>query len=219
MKKIKFLVLIFLGVLLLSGCKKDGDAILFKKEYEGLNSNSNYRSVSIPDENPMVYITDKDLAKKIEAKEDMVVYFGFNRCPWCRSIIGNLLKASSDLKIDKIYYLDILNIRDTKTINDAGDVEIETKGSDGYNEIVKLLGDNLADYVVSSKIVGKRIYAPNILVIKNGEIKPVITGISDLQNDSKMELTDEINEDSYNKIYKLLSQYAEAPSCDGKEGC
>ena len=101
MHKIKFLLLIILSVFLITGCKKD-DAILFKEEYEGLNDNSNYRAVSIPEDNPIVYISDTELAEKIENKEDMVVYFGFNRCPWCRSIIENLFKVTSNLKIEKV---------------------------------------------------------------------------------------------------------------------
>ena len=84
---------------------------------------------------------------------------------------------------------------------------IEKEGTEGYNKLVNLLSDYLEDYIMEDKVVGKRIYAPNILVIKNKTIKGVITGISDMQKNANDELTNEIKEDSYNKIYNLLKEY------------
>ncbi len=214
MKKTKLLVILML-ILILTGCKKT-DAIKFKEEYESLNGNDEYREVSIPKKNPMVYISAEDLAKKIENKEDMVVYFGFKTCPWCRSIIEILMDAASDLKIDKIYYVDVYDIRDKKEIKD-GEVVTTKKGSEGYNKIVELLGDSLAEYKIEDQVVGRRIYAPNILVIKEQEIKGVIEGLSELQTDSMMELTDEIKNDSYNQIHDILEKYT-SMTCS-EQGC
>ena len=205
MKKFK-IILIILSIFLLTACKKD-DNILFKEEYESLNSDISYRSVSIPEDNNMVYLTDEELLEKIKNKEDMVVYFGFNKCPWCRSVIESLIDVSNDLEIDKIYYLDVLNIRDQKTILENGEIEITKEGTPAYNEIVKLLSEYLADYEINNQVVGKRIYAPNVLVIKEQEIKGIETGISDFQNEPNQELTIEIKEDMYNKLYDLLSLY------------
>ena len=214
MKKTKLLVILML-ILALTGCKRT-DAIKFKEEYESLNGKDEYREVSIPKKNPMVYISAEDLAKKIENKEDMVVYFGFKTCPWCRSIIEILMNAASDLKIDKIYYVDVYDIRDKKEIKD-GEVVTTKKGSEGYNKIVELLGDSLAEYKIEDQVVGRRIYAPNILVIKEQEIKGVIEGLSELQTDSMMELTDEIKNDSYKQIHDILEKYT-SMTC-GEHGC
>lgn len=199
------ILLIILCLFMITGCKKN-DAVLFKEEYENLNKEDGYRSVTIPKDNPFVYISDEELAEKIENREDMVVYFGFNTCPWCRSIIENLIQVASDLKIKKIYYLDVLDIRDKKEIND-GKIETVKEGSKGYNKIVELLGNHISDYTVDNQVVGKRIYAPNILIIKEQEIYDVIEGVSDMETDPMMELTPEINKDSYNKIYDLLEKY------------
>ena len=136
----------------------------------------------------------------------MVVYFGFNTCPWCRSVIENLIQVASDLYIDKIYYLDIKEIRDIKKIENE-EVIISKEGTKGYYELVNLLSDYLEDYIIEDIVVGKRIYAPNILVIKDKTIKGITTGISDLQTKPNQELTNEIKEDSYNKIYTLLEEY------------
>ncbi len=210
MKQLKLLLIISLACFLITGCfnKKESDGIRFKEEYETLNKEDDYRDVSIPSDNPMVYINDVELSSKIENKEDMVIYFGFKTCPWCRSIIENLIKASQDLKISKIYYLDILEIRDKKEIDEDGNVKVVNPGSEGYQKLLTLLGDSLSDYTISSTVVGKRIYAPNIIYIKDGVISEVISGVSDMQTDSKMELTKEIKDDSYQKIYDFLSNYA-----------
>ena len=194
------------------------DNILFKEEYESLNNNDNYRSVSIDKDNPMVYITDENLCEKIENKEDMVVYFGFSKCPWCRSIIETLIEVSQDLDIDKIYYLDIYDLRDTKIIDDDGNIKTIKEGSESYLKILDLLSEYLTDYKVDGKVVGKRIYAPNILVIKNGNIEGIETGVSELLTDSKGELTAEIKKDSYDKIYTLLQKYINN-SCSPEHGC
>lgn len=207
MKKIKILGIICC-FLILTGCQKK-DNILFKEEYESLNTNSNYRSVTIPKDNKMVYITDEELLTKIENKEDLVVYFGFSKCPWCRSIIETLIQVSKDLDMDKIYYLDISSIRDIKEIQDNRVITIK-QGSQAYLKIVKLLNDYLADYQIDNQVVGKRIYAPNILVIKNQQIKGIETGVSSLQTDYNQELTLEIKKDMTEKITNLLKQYQTA---------
>lgn len=215
MKKIKFILIIF-TIFLLTGCSNK-DNILFKEEYESLNTDSNYRSVSIPEDNPFVYITDAELVKKIENKEDMVVYFGFNKCPWCRSVIETFIEVSNDLNIDKIYYLDILDIRDTKELVD-GEIITSKEGSDSYYKLLDLLNDYLDDYVIEDQVVSKRIYAPNILVIKNSEIIGIVTGESDLLTNPFDELTDEVKKDSYDKIYSLLSKYNNL-TCNSSHGC
>lgn len=85
--------------------------------------------------------------------------------------------------------------------------------------MVSLLNDYLADYVIDEVVVGKRIYAPNILVIKNGEIQGIETGISDFQTDAMEELTEEIQKDSYQKIYTLLSKYTNNTCSSDEKAC
>lgn len=216
MKVFKILVIIF-AIFIITGCKKE-DNILFKEEYESINTKDGYRKISINKDNPFVYVTDLELLEKIQNKEDMVVYFGFNTCPWCRSIIETLIEVSQDLNIHKIYYLDVLNIRDVVRIDDEGNTITEKEGSKAYLEIVDLLSDYLSDYRVNDTVVGKRIYAPNIMVIKNQKIEEVITGVSDLQTEPMEKLTDDIKKDSYDKIYALLSKYA-SKSCSVGNGC
>ena len=83
------------------------DAIKFKEDYEAFNnktnsSGKNYRSVNIDKNNPFIYKTEDDIVNMINNKETFIVYFGFNTCPWCRSVIEELISVSKDLKMMRI---------------------------------------------------------------------------------------------------------------------
>ena len=185
---------------------------MFKKEYESLNSNSEYTSVTISSDNPFVYITDELLVEKLEEKQDMVVLMGYSKSNDTRNILNNLIKAASNLDIDTIYYLDILDIRDEKEVNENGEIVTTKEGSISYNKILELLGDEVEDYIVNGEIVGTRIYAPSILVVKDKEIKGIVNGKSYLESD------EEKDKESYSMIYEHLQKY-QNNTCDVNEAC
>lgn len=213
MKKIIIFIVIFT---LLLGCsnndKKEVDAIKFKKEYESLNNeetsygNNAYRELDIDEENPFIYKSAKDIVKMIDNKETFVVYFGFSSCPWCRSVIENLINVSSDLGIDYIYYVDVLEIRDTLKLDDNNEIITSKEGTDDYYKLLEKLDNVLDDYTLTTKdgkevnTNEKRIYAPNIISVVDGVPTKMTTGISDLQTDAYMELTEEMIDESYDKI-------------------
>ena len=114
-RKILFFSLIFFIVLTLTACNKndknndninsDSDAIRFKNDYESLNGVENedngkeFRSINILEDNPMVYKEAGDIIDMINNKESFVVYFGFTRCPWCRSIVSTLIEVANDYNV------------------------------------------------------------------------------------------------------------------------
>ena len=87
----------------ITGKNNNQDSIKFKEEYEELNGTirekdgKKIRSVTIPENNPMIYSDEDEIVDMINNKETFVVYFGFEDCPWCRSIIPNLIEAANDL--------------------------------------------------------------------------------------------------------------------------
>ncbi len=225
MKKFLVIVLSILLILPLAGCSKS-DAKKFKEEYESLNgevsNGKEMRVLNISSKNPFVYKEAKDIVSMIKDGNTFVVYFGFARCPWCRSVLPNLIKAADELNIDKIYYVDVLDIRDTMDIDDAGNPYKKKDADKSYYELLNLLDGVLEDYTLTKnnkKIATgeKRIYAPNIVVVKDGEVINMTTGVSDLQTDGYMELTDEMNNESYNKIKNNLNEL-NGTICT-KEGC
>ena len=206
----KFILVIFI-LMLITGCRNT-DSIMFKKEYESLNSNIEYAEVEIPSDNPFVYITDEKLVEKLENKEDMVVLFGYSKSNDTRNILNNLLKASSNLNIETIYYLDILNIRNELEMNENNEVVTKKEGSIYYTKMLELLGDTAEDYIINGEIVGTRIYAPSILVVKNKKIEGIING------KSYQESVEEREKESYNMIYEHLKKYNNN-TCDVNEAC
>lgn len=235
MKKIKLLLIIGIIMCIITGCttKKDNDltdAEKFKKEYESINNKVNdktkkkYREVSIPKDNPFIYATAEDIVKKINDKESFIVYFGFKECPWCRSIIEQLIKDAKDQDTEKIYYVDVTGIRDVKEIDDEGNIKTTTEGTKAYNELIEKMSDVLADYDIEKdeeKIATgeKRIYAPNVIAISNGKAIQLETGISEELKDPYDELTKEIKKYTYNQFKCILKCIKEESTTCQKNTC
>ena len=233
MKKVLSIILILTMIISITGCTisddiKDSDK--FKEEYESQNgkkskSGKEYRKVSIPEDNPFVYATAEEIIKKIDNKETFIVYFGFSTCPWCRSVIEELIKCANDSDVDKIYYVDIKDIRDTREINKDGEIETTKEGTKGYMELLDKLDEVLDEYTVTVtdseedeiSLEEKRIYAPNLVAVVNGKATKLETGISEKQTDAYMDLTDEMKKERYSKFESVLKQIK--TSCDEKEPC
>ncbi len=192
------------------------DASKFKEEYESLNNqvnesnNKEYRTVTISDDNPFIYKSAEELAQMIEDGKTFVVYFGYNSCPWCRSIISTLDSVAKEENVGEIYYVDIHDIRDTLTLNSKGKAEITKEGSEGYNKLLDLLSDVLSDYTLTNdkgktvKTGEKRIYAPNVVVVVDGQAKKLVEGNSPKQTDAYMELTEEMLNDTKEQFKEVL---------------
>ena len=226
MKKITKIILILMVAFLLTGCvDKNSDAYKFKKEYEDINNKDNghdnkYRELSISEDNPMVYATCKDIVDKINKKETFLVYFGFKECPWCRSIIEELIKASKDKNVDKIYYVDVLHIRDVKELDENGDIKVIEDGNAAYLQLIEKFSNVLDDYTLNDVNVGeKRIYAPNIIAVSNGKAIQLETGISEELNDPYSKLTNKMKKYSYNKFKCLFKCLEEASITCKKDMC
>ncbi len=228
--KVLFFATIFLMLFLVTGCGKS-DAVKFKEEYESLNgtvsaSGKEIRSITIDKDNPMIYKSADDIVKMIENKETFVVYFGFPACPWCRSVLPTLLDVSKDLGLDKIYYVDVLEIRDTLKVNDNKEVVVDKKGTDAYYKLLELLDNVLSDYNLSdsegNKVEAneKRIYAPNVVGIFNGKALELTTGISSLQTDGYMDLTDEMIKETEGLFRCVIKCVLDSnPTCSIDKAC
>ena len=224
----KIITLIFILILIISTIVylnySRSDSIKFKNEYESINNKltedgKQIRKINIPKNNKIIYKTDKELVEMINNKESFVVYFGFAKCPWCRSMVPTLLEVVNDLKMEKIYYVDIFNIRDKIELTNNNELKKVNKGTKDYNKLLKLLDPVLEEYTITDNTgkkidtKEKRIYAPNIVVIVNGKAKKLETGISDKLTDPYMKIDKEIKQDSYNKIKCALKCIEEENTC------
>ena len=235
-KKIIFIIIIIIVLLLLVGAflllnkkNENSDATRFKEEYESLNntnteSGKKVRNIEIPSNNPIIYSNEDEIVEMINNKETFVVYFGFPNCPWCRSVLPNLLEAASDLKLDKLYYVNVLDIRDKIEYKD-GNLTTTKEGTKGYYKLLELLDKVLSDYSIEDDngnelATGeKRIYAPNVVGIVDGKAEKLTEGISKKQTDAYMKLTRVMNKESYNDFKCVIKCTQESKVCAQNKAC
>lgn len=194
---------------------KETDAIKFKKEYESLNKLENYKNnqMNINSENPIKYSNYDEIIDIIENKTG-IIYLGFPECPWCRRSVSVLLDVAKDTKIDKIYYLNIKDERDSYEVQDGkliyakDDNGIEKRGTEGYFKLLKLMDKYLTDYVISYEdelyeVGEKRIYAPTVIFVKEGKIIGLHVSTVTSHTDSSIPLTKE----QYTELYEIYEDY------------
>ncbi len=237
MKKFSILFLVIIVMVIgITGCSvvkenKESDAIRFKKEYENVNgrkvdgSNNVIRYLEIDEDNPFVYVSCNDVISMMDNNETFVVYFGFAKCPWCRSVLPTLIETAKELGLEKIYYVDVSDVRDVLEVDKNGNILTKKEGSEGYLGLIKRLDSVLDDYTLfydgeEYDTGEKRIYAPNVLSIVNGKPKELETGVSEKQVDPYMELTDQMKKDTYNKFKCVIKCVLEEKgTCSSKNAC
>ena len=234
MKKIfKLIAYIIIISIIVTGCtskKENSDSIKFKEEYESINNEKNKktgkknRAVTISKDNPFIYSSAEEVLEKMNKKESFIVYFGFKDCPWCRSIIEELVRALKDKKVEKIYYVDVTGIRDEKELDEDGNVVTTSEGTEAYKSLIEKMSNVLEDYTLKKddekiETGEKRIYAPNIVAISKGKAIQLETGISEKLEDPYGELTKEIKNYSYNKFKCLIECLEEESTTCQKNMC
>jgi len=208
------------------------DAEKFEAEYEKLNGtktqygDQNYQNLKISSDNPFVYKKPSDIINLLEEKETFVVYFGFATCPWCRSVVPTLIDVASDLGIYEVYYVDVKDIRNILELDENGEVITTKEGTEDYHILLEELEPVLEAYTLidsagNERNTGqKRIYAPTIVSVVNGEVKEATDGVSTKQTDGFMDLTNEMLEESYDKIKCTIQCVADNKAvCSAKTKC
>ncbi len=134
-----FIIGLFSYSYLMASKETNSDANKFSKEY------------NISSDNSFVYKTDKEIINILKHGTG-VIYLGFPECPWCQEYVKHLDEVARSDKVEKIYYLNILDIRKNNTKE--------------YQEIVSILNDYL-DYDEEGN---KRIYVPCTVAVLDGNI-------------------------------------------------
>lgn len=196
-------------------CKtEETDAIKFKREYEQYNDKNYdngkpYFKVELSNKNLFKYISEEDAVKFLNEKTG-IIYFGFPQCPWCRSLVPYLEEIGKKYGVEHIYYLNIMDIRDTYKLED-NKVVVDKKGSDSYYELLKLMDKYLTKYTITDEkgkeydTGVKRLYAPTTVVVKDGKIIGFNEGTVDSQQKFVALTEDEIAE-LKEKLSNMFSQ-------------
>lgn len=212
----------------------------FKKEYESLNGTTRsngetIKDVTILEDNNIVYTTLEDAAKILDEGSG-IIYFGFAACPWCRSAIPELLNAMDSTNLDKIYYVDVRpdddaekDIRDKYTLNERNKARKTKDASDAYYSVLTALANELSDYVLytdKGKKVNtgeKRLYAPTVVAVLNGEIIGFHEGTVDNhekdEDGTLRDMTDKEKETLREEYLSIITKYLDDDCATGSEGC
>ena len=110
MKLIKFIIVILLFGLL-TACKEDTIML----DYPGL----------IDKKHIFEEINVDELLNKINNEETFLAILGFPECPWCRAIMPELNETGKEMGLKKIYYVNILKMREETSIDHAKYLELK----------------------------------------------------------------------------------------------
>lgn len=209
-------------LVLLAGCGTKSDAQRFKEEYESLNgkirdkTGKEYVHIELPSDNPMIYA---DADKILEVLDNSgVIYFGFDECPWCRNALPVLIEAASQTNTKEIYYFDLKDERDELKLNEDGTIETEKEMSADYKKIYDAMKDSLSVYEGLNDDSKKRIYAPTIVFVKNGQIIGMHEGTVESQMDSSIPLTTD-QKIELKAIYEKNMKEVNSSVCDLETKC
>lgn len=194
------------------------DEIKFKTDYETLNGTElaeNYilKTIDIESDNNVKYISDKDIIDKL-TKGTNIIYFGWEDCNWCRSIVPTLVSTVKESEIDTLYYYNFKDLRTSYENNtDKEKVKI-------YEQILSIIGSDITSQFneESNRSGEKKILAPTVVFIKDGKY----VGLHVKSVDSHLNSTDELSTEQLKElknIYKNNISKLENNVCSDSEGC
>ena len=198
----------------------------FKKQYEVLNGTKNsndqdYLEVSIAENNPVTIKSDIEILDILKNGTG-VIYFGFNSCPWCRSMVETLLEAVDENNITNLYYVDIKDIRSSYEVKNKKLTQTK-EGTESYYKILEYLNEYLEDYKITSDkkdydTKEKRLYAPTVVALKEGKIVGFHEGTVDSQEDPYLGLN-ETEKEELKAIFNETFKEIKNNTCEKERGC
>ena len=171
------------------------DAVEFKTAYEKVNgteasAEEKYLEINVSEDNPIKYVTLKELVDVLDSDETAYVYISSPSCSYCRATVETLFEVAKALDIKKIYYYE--NSKERKVEENESQLmeELASKG------------------VVTKEDDGKMRWGiPLVLKIKNGEIVSTTRGVTYSLNEGQSkndELTEEQKKSVYDRYYEAL---------------
>lgn len=194
------------------------DEIKFKTDYEILNGTElaqDYvlKTIDIDSDNNVKYINDNDIIDKL-TKGTNIIYFGWEDCNWCRSVVPTLIETLKENEIDTLYYY---NFKDLRTSYENKTDENKSKI---YEDILSIIGNDITSVFneESNRSGEKKILAPTVVFIKDGNYVGLHVKSVDSHLNSTDELTDKQIKELKN-IYKNNISKLENNVCSDNEGC
>lgn len=194
------------------------DEVKFKEEYEKVNGieykeGHILKDVNINNDNNVKYVSDDEIIDVL-TKDSNVVYLGWPECNWCRTILPVLLDTLKENNIDTLYYY---NFKKLRTAYEEGKDE---KLVSIYEDIIDIIGKDVSTVFSedSSKAGEKRIVAPTVVFIKDGNYLGCHVGSVETQKNSEDDLSDKERKELEKAYQKYLDQI-NTSVCVDDEGC
>lgn len=194
------------------------DEIKFKEEYEsknGIELTEDYvlKTIDIDSDNNVKYVSDDEILDLLTNGTN-VIYFGWSDCNWCRSVIPTLINVLKDNQIDTLYYYDFKKLRTAYENNN------DTKKVELYESILDIIGEDITSVFGedSERNGEKKILAPTVVFIRNGNY----IGLHFKSVDSQINSTDELTESQVKELrnkYQTLIDGLNVNVCSSEEGC
>lgn len=150
------------------------DGIKFSEEYEKVSKNNIYE-----------YATYGNVIDMLE-EETGIIYLGFPSCSLCQEITPILNDVAKEKKLDSILYYNFKEIRANNT--------------EEYQNLVSIL----SDYIKTDEEGLKRITAPTIIFVNNGNMVGVYIGM--ISPDSEEIITNEQKQNIKNNFSSLIDK-------------
>lgn len=211
------------------------DAVKFKQSYESLNGTTResdgatYNTVEISDNNPIVYINTQEALDLLKS-DKAIIYVGANWCPHCRNSVPVLLDIAKQYDLNKVYYLELDNVKSQYEWRDGAAVKIKD-GTEEYYALLGVLAERLNDYMIqddtgNTQPTGeKRIYMPYVLAVKDGQVVGDYVGDVDTEDYEEGQTKyDPLTQGQYEKLFNAYSNlfqavYGETASDDCEDVC
>jgi len=218
-KKVICIILV-IPFLFIVGCYRENtvpDALKFKNDYEYFNEKENpsgqkYKTVFIPENNPIIYSSYNEIVSKINTKESFAVFFAFPRCPWCRMYVETMIASAIKNDVKSIYYVDVYTSRDEYKLDENNNAYQVKVGEEGYSDLLNLFSEVLDNYTIddsSGNAINtelKRIYAPNLIIVNDGVAIKLVSDCG-FNGDPYGDLTESVKKnalDEYDDAFKNL---------------
>lgn len=155
-----------------------------------------YREYPNVDQNNIYYFATYDEVVELFTNGTGIVFFGFPACPWCQIYAPVLDEAARERSVDKIYYLNLKDMRKNNT--------------DEYQKLVELT----SDYLEVDENEEKKIFVPDTYFIKNGKIVGHNNSMSTLSGIDPSEYFDEEKRKELKNEFVSLIEKVYDPVCD-----
>jgi thiol-disulfide isomerase/thioredoxin len=192
-----------------------------KTAFEALNGQTAangqpYIEVHIPEDSLFVPINEEDALQLLESGTGVLI-FEFPECPWCRNMMPVVDEAAKEMALSKLYTFNIREERDQITLGDDGELVVVNEGTEFYRKVLDLLGESASVYEGLNDESIRRIYAPTVFVIVDGEVVSSHVSTIDSQTDPMVPLTVAQHQellDIYKGMFEVIS-----PVCLPDDAC